>query len=97
MQILNDKGQECFSYIPDNDCLKEQEVYLARNEFVDLLRKYHKNSEAVHFLADMLEDQVAQIIKLSYMTYEHHLNTLGRMQHEDFCVSPHLLGYLPDC
>ena len=53
---LDEKGQECFTYIPGNDEIEEQDVYLSRNEFADLLRKYHKNSEAVHFLADMMEE-----------------------------------------
>ncbi len=42
-------------YIPENNVIIEQNIYLSRNEFVDLLRKYKANPEAIQFLADMLE------------------------------------------
>ncbi|SKA98304.1 hypothetical protein SAMN05443428_12819 [Caloramator quimbayensis] len=42
-------------YIPENKIIPEK-GYFSKNDFVNLLRKYCKNSNVVYFLADMLEE-----------------------------------------
>lgn len=46
---------DSFCLIVSNDIIPEF-GYLTRNEFADLMRKYSKNSEAIQFLSDMLEE-----------------------------------------
>jgi hypothetical protein len=42
-------------YIPENDTIEDC-GYFVTNEIVALLRKYKNNSEAIQFIADMLEE-----------------------------------------
>lgn len=44
-----------FIFIPENDIISEK-GYITRNEYAELFRKYSDNSNAIKFLADMLEE-----------------------------------------
>ncbi len=43
------------TYIPENQIIAES-GHLTMNQIVDLLRKYKSEPNAIHFIADMLEE-----------------------------------------
>lgn len=49
------KQNKNFIYIPENKIIPEKGYY-SKNEFVSMLRKYCNHSQAIYFLADMLEE-----------------------------------------
>jgi hypothetical protein len=42
-------------YIPDNEVIEEQEIYLNYSDLIRLLKKYKNNPVAIQFIAEMME------------------------------------------
>ncbi|MEI6705875.1 MAG: hypothetical protein WCK96_01945 [Methylococcales bacterium] len=61
-----DNNSESFLWIPtrqnaiENGVIDDkpitEEGYMSKQDVVDLLRKYKNNPEAIHYIADMMED-----------------------------------------